>query len=190
MTPGDTFHIALEPLNEEGFAPFGAFIGPSSTPPVFGNPKLQAWHMDFQSDGPVELMFDRFFHREMRFSRMERHVAVTQCFMPLGGMASVMVVAAPTDASQGAPAPEDLRAFLFETHYGLMLWRGTWHALHRFPVAPPHADFALLTDEATQRELEAERRNGRPPALTQVADYGELHGVRFDVTDPLGLIPL
>lgn len=185
-----TVPLVLEPLSEEAFAPFGAIIGPSSTPPIFVNPKLNAWRMDYESDGPTELMFDRFFHQPLSFSRMERHFAVTQCFIPLGEVATVMVVAAPTDPADPAaiPAPEDLRAFLFGVDYGLMLWRGTWHALDRFPVSPPHADFALLTCENTQQELEAEKRDGSRPTLTQEIDYATLGDLHFTIEDRAGLI--
>ena len=183
------FPIAIEPLSEDTFAPFGAIIGPSSAPPIFRNPKLHAWRMTYESDGPTELMFDRYFHQPPRFSKLERHFAVTQCFIPLGDVPTVMVVAAPTDPGDAGaiPAPEALRAFLFDVDYGLMLWRGTWHALDRFPVQPPHADFALLTCEITQRELETQKRDGIRPTLTQEVDYEALRGIHFTMEDPSGL---
>jgi ureidoglycolate lyase len=185
------FPIAIEPLSEDTFAPFGAIIGPSSTPPIFRNAKLHAWRMAYESNGPSELMFDRYFHQPLRFSTLERHFAVTQCFIPLGHVPTVMVVAAPTDPSdrRAIPPPEALRAFLFDVDYGLMLWRGTWHALDRFPVNPPHADFALLTCENTQRELEKEKRDGSRPTLTQVVDYATLEEIHFTIEDPAGLVP-
>jgi hypothetical protein len=59
-----------------------------------------------------------------------------------------------------------------------MLWRGTWHALTRFPATPGGAGFAFLTDANTQRELEQQRADGTPPKLTQEIDYRQLQGGR------------
>jgi ureidoglycolate hydrolase len=181
-----SFSIVPEPLTQKAFEPFGAIIGPPPEPPKFSNPKLAAWRIPYESDGPTELMFNRYFFQPIRFSKLERHFAVTQCFVPLGEIATVMVVAAPTEPNNSAPIPEpeELRAFLFDVHCGLVLWRGTWHALDRFPVKPPYADFALLTCEETQRELEAEKRDGSRPSLTQVIDYAALRGLQFSIELP------
>ena len=71
---------------------------------------------------------------------------------------------------------------------GLMLWRGTWHALTRFPTSAGGAGFAFLTDAATQSELERQRADGTPPRLTQEIDYRARCGVSFEVVDPAALM--
>jgi hypothetical protein len=76
-------------------------------------------------------MYIHYLHQPMVFSALERHFRVTQTFIPLGGAASVMLVAAPTDPNDWAspPEPGQLRAFYTPDTVGLMLWPGTWHAL-------------------------------------------------------------
>jgi hypothetical protein len=52
---------------------------------------------------------------------------------------------------------------------GLMLWRGTWHALTRFPTGSEGAGFVCLAGADIQRELERQRADGTPPRLSQAA---------------------
>jgi len=100
-----------------------------------------------------------------------------------------MVVAAPTDPDDwsAVPAPNALRAFLIPGDCGIMLWRGTWHALTRFPVCPEGAAFAMITGYETQRELERQKASGTEPKLTQEVDYLERSAIGFRVIDPDGL---
>ena len=188
----DPIEIPLRPLTAEGFAPFGQIVGGvPGTPPAFAAPQLESWRLDFDVDGPVELMLIRYAHRRpFEFTALERHLNVTQTFVPLGGAPSIMVVAPPTDPDdrEGAPDPAAVRAFHVPGDRGLMLWRGTWHALTRFHVHPPGAAFAFLTGRDTQRELERQRADGTPPELTRVVDYRERRGIGFRVVDPDGLL--
>jgi ureidoglycolate lyase len=183
--------IRLERLSVEAFAPFGQLIcARDDEPPIFGGAHLSSWRQDFEALGPTELMYIHYAHQEMAFSALERHFQVTQAFIPLGGAASVMVAAPPTDPDDWAsvPEPAQLRAFHVPGTVGLMLWRGTWHALTRFPVGRDGAGFAFLTDARTQRELEQQQADGTPPELTQQIDYGERFGVSFQVVDPDGIL--
>src|SRR5689334_16790406 len=70
----------------------------------------------------------------IEWSQMERHLAVTQAFLPLGGVASIMVVAPPSDPAdrKALPPPDSVRAFHMDGSRGVVLRRGTWHALRRF----------------------------------------------------------
>jgi ureidoglycolate lyase len=180
--------IRLERLSAEAFAPFGQLIcARSDEPPIFEAPHLRSWRQDFDVEGPTELMYIHYVHRPIEFSTFERHFQVTQTFVALGGAASVMVVAAPT-GRKSVPEPGELRAFFVPGTLGLMLWRGTWHALTRFPAAPGGAGFAFLTDANTQRELEKQRIDGTPPTLTEEIDYRERCGVSFKVVDPNRLL--
>jgi hypothetical protein len=67
-----------------------------------------------------------------------------------------------------------------------MLWKETWQATTRFPVTSSGADFVLLTDTDTQRELERQQADGTAPMLTQVVNMTERFGVRFVIADPKG----
>ncbi|MBI3458319.1 MAG: ureidoglycolate lyase [Candidatus Rokubacteria bacterium] len=182
--------IPVEPLTETAFAPFGRIIGPSRTPPIFQTEGLASWRVDFEVIGPVEVMFARYRHQPMVFALMERHFNVTQSFIPLGHAPTVMVVAPPTDPRDWSaiPRPEAVRAFFLDGACGVMLWKGTWHALNRFPVRPAGADFALLTGAETQRELEAQSATGGQTALTQTVDYRKPFGTSFKVVDPSRLL--
>jgi ureidoglycolate hydrolase len=182
--------IALEPLTADAFAPYGQLITARDEPPAFEGSHLEAWQMDFAVDGEIELMYVRYIHQEMRWTTMERHFNITQSFMALGGAASVMVVADPTDANDRSvlPRPETVRAFLVDGTQGVMLWKGTWHALTRFPVPATSSAFAMITGAATQQELERQNRDGTQPKLTQVIDYEKEYGIGFAVVDPRGLL--
>ena len=182
--------ISLEPLTAHAFAPYGQVIGPQDCPPIFSGPHIESWRMSFDVDGDMELMFARYVHQAFAFTQMERHFNVTQSFIALGGAASVMAVAPPTDPNDptAVPKPDDIRAFYVEGDTGLMLWRGTWHALTRFPAHPPGAAFALITGKATQRELERQLADGTKPRHTEVVDFADTRGISIAITDPQGLV--
>lgn len=186
----ETVDIALEPLTAKAFAPYGQPIAARDEPPAFDVEHLDAWQMDFAVDGEIELMYARYIYQEMRWTTMERHFNITQSFMALGGAASVMVVADPTDVDDISilPQPETVRAFYVDGSRGVLLWRGTWHALTRFPVPAEGGAFAMITGAATQQELERQNRDGTHPVLTEVVDFEKAFGVGFAVTDPRGLL--
>ena len=175
--------LALEPLTHAAFAPYGAIVGGEGLAADFEAEHLWNWRVPFEADGPTQVLLIRYKHGPPVFSRMERHFHVTQGFMPLGGLASAMVVAPPSDPddAEAVPPPEAVRAFLLAGEAGVILHRGTWHALQRFPLEPPHVDVAFLTDAATQSEIEASATAGTPLARTQVVDYAEREGVRFRI---------
>ena len=182
--------VEIEPLEEKAFEPFGQIIGRRASPPTFAGPHVAGWRMEFGADGPVDLMLNRFVFMPMEFSEMERHFNVTQSFIPLGGSPSVMVVAPRTgrDGAQARPRSEMVRAFYVAGNQGVLLWKGTWHALTRFPAHPPFADFAMITGLDTQLELEREKTDGSVPALTEVCDFAKTEGVTFKVVDSRRLI--
>jgi len=181
------FEVALEPLDAAAFASFGQIVGAPEGAPVFTGPHIDSWRLDFAVEGGVELMFTRYHHQAMVFTRMERHTNVTQAFLPLGCSPSVMVVAT-TSGAEARPTPETVRAFYVPGDRGIMLWRGTWHALTRFPVHASGAAFALITGRETQAELEREARDGTRPRLTEVIDFAAQGGSCL-VVDPAGLLP-
>ncbi len=185
--------LPLEPLSLAAFAPYGTVMGGegmggegmggAGRPADFEAEHLWNWRVPFEADGPTQVLLIRYKYSPPVFSLMERHFHVTQGFMPLGGVASAMVVAPPSesDDAQAVPAATAVRAFLLTGEAGVILHRGTWHALQRFPLAPPHIDIAFLTEAATQTDIEASAAAGTPPARTQMVDYAEREGVRFRI---------
>jgi ureidoglycolate lyase len=181
--------LPVEPTSVESFAPFGQLIAERNDPPAFRGDRLEAWRLACEIGGTMELLYLRYDWQPMVFSKIERHFAITQCFIPLGNASVVMVVAPPTDRS-ALPPPASLRAFLLGGDTGVLLWKGVWHALNRFPVNRATANFALITSAETQRELERQVDQGVEPELTQAVDYGQRFGVSFRIVDPDGLLPV
>ncbi len=91
----------------------------------------------------------------------------------------------PAVAGSTGPAPDDVpdpssvRAFRFDGSCGLLFKPGVWHSLDCFPLAVPHADFVLMSDHATEEEIEAWTQPSSGER-THVADYS-LRGIEFRI---------
>jgi len=181
----EVVQIDVEPASDEAFAPFGRLIGlgQGENDAVFANPGLRSWRVDYDCADQTEVMFIWFDHVPMTFSKIERHFAVTQTFIPHDRAEMIMVVAPATDPSDWNDLPPalSLRAFRIPGTHGVMMWKGVWHTLNRYPIDPPGGGFTLLTSRATQAELEREKRDGTLPKLTQTVDCNERLNVSFAV---------
>jgi ureidoglycolate hydrolase len=188
MTELTTVQIPVEPFTAEAFAPFGIILGEPGRAAEFTGNCSHSWLMPFEAEGGTQILYSRYYHQPIRFSLLERHYNVTQGFVPLSGAPLIMVVAPPTPRSgPGAiPAPEMLRAFYMSGAAGLLMHKGTWHTLDRYPVRPPHVDCVFLTARSTQVELMREKSEGIPPVLTEVVDYVTQAGVMFEVVGAEG----
>lgn len=169
--------LKVEALTAGAFAPFGELLAPGEREPDFSGINSVGWRSMFMSDSAAEVMFYRSRFAGLRFHMLERHHHVTQTFVPLGNTRSVIAVAAPT-APDEVPSPGDLRAFLLDGTAGYVLRAGTWHALDRFPLSEDLADVVIITDRATQDELEG-NPNG-PWRRTEAVNYAERFGVEFE----------
>lgn len=174
--------LTAEVLTAGAFAPFGWIIAGSTEEPTFARPGLDVWAKPFSSDAPARIQIMRYHRRPWTFSRLERHLYVTESRIPLSNATTVLVVG-PPDASESAPAPETLRAFRLNQDSGLMFKPGVWHTLDCFVADAPYADFVMLSDVDTEREIEqsAETKTG---ARTHVADYLARHDCEFEVVLP------
>jgi ureidoglycolate lyase len=177
-----TVDIPIEPLTEASFAPFGAVVGALAEPPAFRSGPMETWRAPFEVDGAMQMTLCRYRRQPLEFTRLERHLAVTQGFLPLGGVASIMVVAPKTDLAdpEAAPPADAVRAFRLDGDKGVVLWRGVWHALTRFPVSAPHVDIVLLTGRDTQAEIERADYDPTRMRLTHLVDYTQ-RGIAFRV---------
>ena len=186
----ETIEIRLESISTEIFAPFGEIMERPRSTPIFTGKNMESWQMQFSIDGTTELMINRFHYQPLEFSMMERHFHVTQSFLPFGKIPMAMIVSAPTDIDDRSsiPKPEEIRAFYLDGTQGIMLWKGTWHALHRFPLHHPHVDLGLITEMETQHELQSALNKRTKLKRTQAIDYEQLSNVNFKVVDPLDLI--
>lgn len=172
--------IKAELLTAEAFAPFGELLSSTARPADFNGLNSDGWKAAFTATGSTLIMTLSSRYSGLRFGKLERHLNVTQTFIPLGRIPAVVAVAAPTDDDPAAiPAPEDVRAFLIDGSVGYVLKRGTWHSLDRFPLYPPSAEIVIITSQDTQEELEhAPRETWR---LTQEVDYTARFGVTFEL---------
>ena len=151
-----TIELEVEPLSAEAFAPFGQLIAARVGAPDHAQPLLDVWHLDFRADAPARLQIMRYHRKPMTFSRLERHTHVSEGRVPLGRAQALVAVAAATGAAPDAlPDPSSVRAFRFDGSRGLLFTPGVWHSLSCFPVAAPYADFVLISDHATETEIDA-----------------------------------
>ena len=172
--------IGVQPMTEEAFRPFGELLHVQDRAPDFNGITSVGWKAAFAVDGPPVMMLLSSRPEGLRFTRLERHFGVTQTFIPLGQVPSVVAVAAPTDPDdpEAIPAPEDVRGFLIDGSAGYLFKRGTWHSLDRFPLVPEPAQIVIISGLPTQTELEtAPQSEWR---LTQDVDYAARFGVTFE----------
>ena len=174
--------IRSEPLTTRSFAPYGQLIGAGEEPADYARPLLDVWHLDYRADARTRVQIMRYHRQPMTFSRLERHVHVTEGRIPLGGARAVLAVAGATgEARDAMPDPHSVRAFRFDGSCGILFAPGVWHSLDCFPLHSPTADFVLLSDEATETEIESWREpaSGRH---THVCDYASA-GIEFRIVE-------
>ena len=175
-----TIELKVEPLTAEAFAPYGQLIAARDDAADYARPLLDVWHLDYRADAPIRLQIMRYHEKPMTFSRLERHTRVSEGRIPLDGARAVLAVAGATgDAPDDAPDPSSVCAFRFDGTCGLLFTPGVWHSLDCFPVAAPYADFVLLSDQATEDEIESWTRPSSGER-THVVDYAP-RGIEFRI---------
>ncbi len=175
-----TIDIEIELLTAEAFAHYGQLIAARDEAADYARPLLDVWHLDYRADAPCRLQVMRYHEKPMIFSKLERHIRVTEGRIPLDGGRAVLAVAGMTGAApDDVPDPSSVRAFRFDGSCGLLFNPGVWHSLDCFPLGVPHADFVLLSDQATEEEIEAWTRPSSGER-THVADYS-LRDIEFRI---------
>ncbi|HUG17063.1 MAG TPA: ureidoglycolate lyase [Thermomicrobiales bacterium] len=175
---GRMVSIKVEMLTADVFEPFGEVMSMTGREPDYRGISSLGWRAAYDADGPSEVLVYSSRYSGLRFSVLERHVAVTQAFIPLRGVPSVVAVAAPTEGD-GIPEPEDVRAFLLDGSAGYVLRRGAWHSPDRYPLYPPSSEIVIITSRATQTELETAPRDSWK--LTRMVDYAVERGITFEI---------
>ena len=173
-------HLEVERLTTDAFEPFGTVLKVGDGQPDFRGVGTHAWATEFQAEGDAQVMMLESWYQGLSFSVLERHFAVSQTFVMVGGSPAVVAVAAPAaTGSKAAPEPNTVRAFVLEPTDGYILRQGTWHSLDRFPLYPPAARFVIITTTETTAELKSQ-----PQAewrLTEAYDYRESLGLTFEI---------
>jgi ureidoglycolate lyase len=124
--------ITAEPLTPEAFAAFGQVLtteGQERLPiDTYGGTIDVYRPARLESDQPVEFLVSRSRLREFRVLFLERHVQLTQTFVPLDGHAFVSVVArAEAREEHGIPALDEIHGFVVPGGTGINIARGVWH---------------------------------------------------------------
>ena len=159
MTGDGSIALRLQPISAASFAPYGWLIdaeaafagrherainqGSSRRVDGFGALSFQA-----EAGRPCLTVF-RASARDPQgpWRLLERHRLGTQSFIPLGGVACVVLVALDRGDGSG-PDPATLAAFRVSGRQGITLHPGTWH--HGL-IALADGDFVVL-----ERQAEAE----------------------------------
>lgn len=162
-----TVVLPIAPLDPHDFAVYGSVLFPQG-PRDAGRDGYDIWIQPFRPDTAPRLQIVRYHPRPPLVARIERHLHVTEARAPIAGPPAIIVVAPP---SEMPPDPGSLRAFRLDGR-GVMLHRGTWHAVDAYPEREEPADFLFLSEEATVSELFD--RPGQMPLRTQTHDYRAL----------------
>jgi ureidoglycolate lyase len=155
----ETRTITVETVTPENFAPYGDYVAPHGQerlPINLYGEYVDTYKQVIESDQPLEYMITtmRFRGNEVRF--IERHMELTQTFIPLGGAPYVLVVAEPDcPEADGIPDVSHMRAFLTPGNVALQIHRGTWHEIP-FPLQATQ-DCLTLSHQALTRGLASEQ---------------------------------
>jgi ureidoglycolate lyase len=169
--------VKVEMLTPEAFAPFGEVLCRGEQPPGFVGTTSVGWKASYEGSGAPLIMTLSSRYVGLRCTTLERHLNVTQTFVPLGRVPAIIAVAAPTGET-ATPAPEEVHAFLIDGSAGYVLKAGAWHSPDRYPLYPPSAEIVIITSLDTQHELET--RDRADWQLTQVVDFHADRALTFE----------
>jgi ureidoglycolate hydrolase len=118
--------LVAEPISAAAFAPYGDFIAQTEDGVPFGAADAR---LDL-SQGTPRFYVMRLDARPLSFTRITRHLKVTQCLASVGGQSWLIAVAPPLepDNAKAEPALESIKAFVVPGDAAIMLHKGTWHA--------------------------------------------------------------
>lgn len=148
-----TLDLIAQPLTPEAFLPFGSVIELGTVAPVTINEGRCQRYTDL---APLEVSGGRhglsLFQADLRdlplkVPLLERHPLGSQCFIPMGQSACVIVVAPDVDGRPGQPV-----AFVSRGDQGVSYPAGQWHGV----LAPISGGglFAVVDRLGTDRNLE------------------------------------
>ena len=121
--------ITPVPLTAEAFAPFGELIEADGAHVLINAGQCKRFNDLATFDVPDGELGLSFFASEVRAfpytcDLMERHPLSSQCFVPMGGSAYLVIVAEDQDGSPGAPL-----VFWATGRQGINIRRNTWHGV-------------------------------------------------------------
>jgi ureidoglycolate hydrolase len=152
--------LIVEPITAEAFLPFGTLIEATEDGKLFGPDEAQLQ----LARGTPRFYVMRLHGRPKSFTRITRHLCVTQCLASVGGKPWLLAVAPPDhpDTPDAEPDPASIRAFSIPGDVAVALHRSTWHAGPYFDA--PEQDFFNLeladTNQVDHHNCQLDRRFG------------------------------
>lgn len=158
----------IQPLTEDGFAPFGTVLQTPTRPTDLHSSVNRYWDepVPFRVTAPPLLGFLEAHWRPFSLDWMEFHRSHTQGFLPLGGAAFVIAVAPPD--TPPAELHNEVRAFFLDGTCGVILHERTWHHV-LFPMAPKANAIVLLQQGVKEGDMNVSQLE-TAVELVQVAD--------------------
>ncbi len=141
--------------SREAFEPFGTLIEAPRVKPTISNSSLDYWGglADLDIERP-QVSFLIVKRRDFIIDSMERHMKITEVFIPLEGV-SIFPIAPPSsvdDPEAGVPLDE-LEAFLLDGSKGIVMKKGTWH-WPPFPLTETATFAVILGAETVEKDLD------------------------------------
>lgn len=173
-------NIRVEELTEEAFEEFGEVLGESSLKePNIRDEVSDVWLgltdlMGIGISPGRQVTYLKIHTRPEKYDKIEKHETSAEAFIPLEGKSVLMVVPAEAVDSDGRPDMARVRVFLMDGSRGILMRRGTWHAvpynltevstylvlvddaiiekqdLHVTPIEPVEFDLSGVLDEKKQ----------------------------------------
>jgi ureidoglycolate lyase len=154
--------VKVRILNQRNFKPFGIVIEPPSTKPAISNMALDYWGALARLDiDKPQVSFLIVKKREFILNQIERHVKLTEVFIPLKGT-SVFPVAPPKNVEnlQANVPVDEVTAFLLNGGKGIVMKKGTWH-WPPFPITEEATFAVILAADTIEKDLDI--RDVNPP---------------------------
>lgn len=149
------YKLKVQILNKENFKPFGKVIRKDSgLPPIKKEPPVFTDRAAFTIEGQGELVYAVLQRKEFCFSKMERHLKMTQGFIPISSGPAIITVAPPThpERLEDLPSPSSVQAFLMDKDTSIILNKGTWHGTI-MPLDPTYSYILVTRAETTDESI-------------------------------------
>ena len=127
--------IRVEELTEKSFEDFGEVLGESLLKePNIRDEVSDVWLgladlMGIGASAGRQVTYLKIHMRPEKYDKIEKHETSAEAFIPLEGRSILMVVPAEAVDSVGRPDMAHVRAFLMDGSKGILMRRGTWHAV-------------------------------------------------------------
>jgi len=144
--------VPLTPATPENVAEFGLYLGdevPESglSIPFYKGSVQEGHNFKFEYREQAVIRSAKIMQRKPQLDWLERHLNLTQLFVPLGTRGYIMVLA-PANHAEGMNVPDlaKVKALVFPAGVGLLMHLGTWHD---FPFAAD-GEVTILTANSAE----------------------------------------